>query len=45
MLDLAANRGLQVLVLTCTPAQYIGFGAREILSPVTQASGTNLIPS
>jgi DNA repair exonuclease SbcCD ATPase subunit len=29
MLDLAATRGLQVLVLTCTPAAYIGFGARE----------------
>jgi DNA repair exonuclease SbcCD ATPase subunit len=29
MLDLAANRGLQVLVLTCTPADYIGLGARE----------------
>lgn len=36
MLDLAANRGLQVLVLTCTPADYIGFGARETrLSPPT----------
>jgi len=30
MLDLAANRGLQVIVLTCTPADYIGLGAREI---------------
>ena len=29
MLDLAASRGLQVLVLTCTPADYIGLGARE----------------
>ena len=29
MLDLAAARGLQVLVLTCTPAGYIGLGARE----------------
>lgn len=29
MLDLAAVRGLQVLVLTCTPADYIGLGARE----------------
>jgi DNA repair exonuclease SbcCD ATPase subunit len=34
MLDLAAGRGLQVLVLTCTPADYIGLGARETrLSP------------
>lgn len=30
MLDLAANRGLQVIVLTCTPADYAGLGAREI---------------
>ena len=29
MLDLAASRGLQVLVLTCTPAYYIGLGAKE----------------
>ena len=29
MLDLAATRGLQVLILTCTPAAYIGFGAKE----------------
>lgn len=29
MLYLAATRGLQVLVLTCTPADYIGFAARE----------------
>lgn len=31
MLDLAAARGLQVLVLSCTPADYIGFGASETL--------------
>lgn len=30
MLDLAANRGLQVVVLSCTPADYIGLGAGEI---------------
>jgi len=30
MLDLAASRGLQVLVFTCTPASYIGLGAKEI---------------
>jgi recombinational DNA repair ATPase RecF len=30
MLDLAAVRGLQVIVLTCTPADYAGFGAREV---------------
>ncbi len=30
MLDLAATRGLQVIVLTCTPSDYIGLGARNI---------------
>ena len=30
MLDLAANRGLQVIVLTCSPADYVGLGAKEI---------------
>ena len=28
MLDLAATRGLQVIVLSCTPADYVGFGAK-----------------
>lgn len=30
MLDLAATRGLQIIVLTCTPADYTAFGAREL---------------
>lgn len=30
MLDLAAVRGLQVIVLTCAPADYSAFGAKEI---------------
>lgn len=30
MLDLAANRGLQVIVLTCTPRDYYRLGAREV---------------
>ena len=30
MLDLAASRGLQIIVLTCTPADYAGLGAKEI---------------
>ncbi|MBK1826894.1 AAA family ATPase [Haloferula rosea] len=30
MLDLAASRGLQVIVLTCTPADYSSLGASEI---------------
>ena len=29
MLDLAATRGLQIIVLTCTPADYSAFGAPE----------------
>lgn len=29
MLDLAATRGLQVIVLTCTPTHYVGLGAKE----------------
>jgi hypothetical protein len=30
MLDLAARRGLQVVVLTCNPADYAGLGAHEV---------------
>ena len=30
MLDLAAIRGLQVIVLTCTPSDYIALGAKEM---------------
>ena len=30
MLDLAARRGLQVIVLSCNPADYHTFGATEI---------------
>jgi uncharacterized protein YhaN len=30
LLDLAASRGLQVIVLTCTPADYTGLGATEV---------------
>ncbi|MCF7734636.1 MAG: hypothetical protein K9N23_23335, partial [Akkermansiaceae bacterium] len=30
MLDLAATRGLQVIILTCTPADYSAFGASEL---------------
>jgi len=30
MLDLAATRGLQVLLLTCTPADYAQLGAKEV---------------
>ncbi len=30
MLDLAAVRGLQTIILTCTPADYVAFGAGKI---------------
>ena len=33
MLDLGALRGLQVIVLTCSPADYSAFGAGEIRPP------------
>ena len=31
MLDLAADRGLQIIVLTCTPAEYSNLGAKQII--------------
>jgi uncharacterized protein YhaN len=41
ILDLAATRGLQVIVLTCNPSVYSGFGAREIrIGSPAAASGT-----
>jgi hypothetical protein len=42
MLDLAATRGLQVIVLTCNPSDYAALGARQtIFSPVSvQAAHT-----
>jgi len=46
MLDLAATRGLQVIVLTCTPSDYIALGAMDIrLSPLalTAVGATNII--
>jgi len=33
MLDLAANRGLQIILLTCTPNDYSAFGAGETRLP------------
>ena len=29
MLDLGANRGLQVILLSCTPEDYANLGAKE----------------
>jgi len=41
MLDLAARRGLQVIILTCNPSDYAGLGARQVLlKPPAQAAGT-----
>ena len=31
MLDRAADRGVQVIVLTCTPSDYTTLGAREVM--------------
>lgn len=39
MLDLAATRGLQVIVLTCDPSAYTGFGAHEIHLPAAVERG------
>lgn len=44
MLDLAAARGLQVIVLTCTPSDYSALGAQTISlraprAPVAQVAG------
>ena len=33
MLDLAASRGLQIIVLTCNPADYAGLGAKNVVLP------------
>lgn len=39
MLDLAGSRGLQVIVLTCTPSDYAALGARQILLPTSAGPG------
>ena len=33
LLDLAADRGLQVIVFSCTPQDYVGLGARHVSLP------------
>lgn len=40
LLDLAADRGLQVIVFSCTPEAYAGLGARHVMlpSPITTAA-------
>ena len=39
MLDLAASRGLQVVILSCNPADYASLGARQVLLPGPVANG------
>ncbi|MDC0288267.1 AAA family ATPase [Rubripirellula sp.] len=39
MLDLAANRGLQVIVLSCDPERYGGFGASHVTLKRTSSRG------
>jgi len=39
MLDLAANRGLQVIVLSCDPERYAGFGASHVTLKRTPSRG------
>lgn len=42
MLDLAASRGLQVIVLTCNPSDYVALGARQtLISPTTVAASSS----
>jgi hypothetical protein len=43
MLDLAATRGLQVIVLTCTPSDYSALGARSILIQPARLSGMRTV--
>lgn len=42
MLYLAADNGLQVIVLSCSPAHYAGSGAKEIQLPEVSAGQTQL---
>ena len=46
MLDLAAARGLQVIVLSCTPSDYAGLGAttHTLAIPVRSSSTTATLP-
>lgn len=39
MLDLAARRGLQVIILSCNPADYAGLGAREVILSLAPSHG------
>jgi hypothetical protein len=38
LLDLAADRGLQVIVFSCTPEDYVGLGARQVALPKPTAA-------
>ena len=45
MLDLAAVRGLQVIVLTCTPDQYTGLGAHDTRLKPHLWNGNQALPA
>jgi hypothetical protein len=46
MLDLAANRGLQIIVLTCNPIDYAALGAKQISLPaVVPPTGPLVAPA
>lgn len=49
MLDLAAGKGLQIIVLSCNPVDYAGLGARQIIlrdkqSAISQPQTEAMIP-
>ena len=41
MLDLAASRGLQLIILTCNPSDYAALGARQILLRQERTTSAN----
>jgi DNA repair exonuclease SbcCD ATPase subunit len=42
VLDLGARRGLQIIVLTCTPKEYGLFGAKQVDLPPPKSTGVTL---
>ena len=45
MLDFAATRGLQVIVLTCNPTDYAALGAKQVLLTSSSATEARLVPN
>jgi DNA repair exonuclease SbcCD ATPase subunit len=45
MLDLAAERGLQVIVLTCNPSDYMTLGAKQTTLAATKISSQQAAPA